>query len=199
MIVSDTRVTDKGFESLIRYLPHNPLPLAHLDASHTHITDYTLGTLLKNSSSISPLTILRVNGISVTRRLAEELLAHFNILNKIQFGDQRCYLKFRDGIVIELGDSIDGGVAEIDLSHTRATNSILKNILSVHATPSLRIVKLNDSACNDNQNEIDCSLEQVLSKYRPRMPGLKSITIGHDENLCKTLQDAMPGVDIVII
>ncbi|KAL0484787.1 SKP2B, partial [Acrasis kona] len=161
-----TRTTDNGIKIMLSILK-NPDALSHFDASHTNITSATLRKLMDRTSDDSDLSILKVRGIMLPKEFAESLLEHFPKLFKVQCNQNSCFVQFRHNVIIKL--QLDN-VTEVDLSNNKkADPSILKNILSVHASPDLTRLKLDGSNCETNGDD----LLKVLRRFSYKMPFLK--------------------------
>jgi len=165
--------------------------LQTLNLSHTGITEISLRHLLKYLSAAaaestsheqeqgSDLSVLRCEGVHVSQDLAEGLLNTCQKLNKLNCGNNDYYSRFRDRVVLKLpnlasGASDNGLIRrslEIDLSGSLVTNDILKNILSVYASPSLHRISLRDA------HNIDDSVVPIIQRFMKRMPNLEAIDV----------------------
>jgi hypothetical protein len=179
-----TNVTDYGCAKMLHWMDRrNSINLLNsLNLSYTGITEKSLELLCKllknNHNQNSDLSVLVCDGINVNKELAESLLRNCHKLNKISFGDNLCYSQFRDQIILKLPNAytqrpstiVDNNV-EIDLSGSLVTNDILKNILSVYASPALKKISLNGA------KEIDDDIVPIFERFAKRLPNLNSISL----------------------
>jgi hypothetical protein len=194
IIITNTAVSDNGCYKLIKSM-QNPQLLTHLDASYTNITQDTLQCLMDKTLNGSDLSILQVKGIKMSKDFVEKLLNHFSKLSKVHCGDDECYVQFRDGIVIKINDKDKG---EIDLSHSKANNAILKNLLIVYASPYLTSLRLEDSNCGIDEQDGE-TLAEVLKKLSNKMPHLSKISISEKctQNFEHDLSQTLPLIKVV--
>lgn len=171
-----------------------------MELSHTSITDQTLHELWRcmNDSIIGSgdsdgdgdigsvmdhdhdhdLETLNCDGINVDYDIASLILSRCKKLNRIPHGHHNdTYSKLRGNIVLRLPNtSMKKGrarvpVTHLDLSGTPITSNILKNVLSVYASPDLISLSLQ------NAQQIDDSVYNVFRRFSNRMPNLQIVDL----------------------
>lgn len=193
------RVTDDGCKKMLQWMTQRatgnrmkrdkiniPSSSLHtLNLSHTGITEDGLRCLLNYLMTINQdygsndLSVLKCEGIHIGQHLAESLLNACQRLNKVHcgFNNDYNYSKFRDQVVLKLpnaksaSSTCSNNKFEMDLSNSLVTNDILKNVLSVYASPSLCKISLS------NTPNINDSIVPIIQRFAKRMPNLESVDL----------------------
>jgi len=171
------RVTDNGCMRLLQWIhSRNAVnALQSINLSHTSITERTLYELVKYITNKNDcLSTLDCDGINVCHALAVMLLTACIKLNKIGYGEGNSYSKFRQNVVLKLPNSSRtraSDTVEIDLSDTMVTNDILKNVLSVYASPSLRRLSLRGAT------RLNDSVVTVFGRFANKLPNLQMLDL----------------------
>lgn len=157
LIFSNTPVTAEGCEKMFRVMK-NPQQLRHVDASFTGIKENSLKTLMDRCNGKGDLSLLELDGVTISKDIADMLLKAFKNLNKITCSNGK-YTVFRDSIVVRLPPGDLSQCKVLDLSNSEITSDVLNNILLIAANPQLVEINLSNS-------KVDDSLIPIIQKYK---------------------------------
>ncbi|KAL9649814.1 hypothetical protein ABK040_009627 [Willaertia magna] len=180
--ISNTNISDIGCKEMFEKMK-NPNILNSLDLSFTKITNNSLNSLLKrlqqvkhnlnsnlnNNLNDNNLNLLNLNGIYVNEDLAFKFLKLLKKLNKIEFGKNETFTKFRNDIILKLPKNCNEYFNSLTLSNKNLTENIVKNILFIYGNPNVKELYIDSNEINED------SLRKVLFLFREKLGGLESV------------------------